>query len=31
MVHGRLTALLTVEEADKAMGVKTSYRAPGAK
>ena len=31
MVQGRLTALLTVEEADKAMGVKVPYRAPGLK
>ena len=31
MVHGRVTALLTVEEADKAMGVKAPYRAPGQK
>jgi uncharacterized protein with GYD domain len=31
MVHGRLTTLLTVEEADKAMGVKAPYRAPGKK
>jgi uncharacterized protein with GYD domain len=31
MVHGRLTTLLTVEEADKAMGVKAPYRAPGQK
>lgn len=31
MVHGRLTPLLTVEEADKAMGVKAPYRAPGQK
>jgi len=31
MAHGRLTSLLTVEEADRAMGVKTSYRPPGKK
>jgi uncharacterized protein with GYD domain len=31
MVHGRITPLLTVEEADKAMGVKAPYRAPGQK
>jgi uncharacterized protein with GYD domain len=31
MVHGRLTPLLTVEETDKAMGVKASYRPPGKK
>jgi len=29
MVHGRITPLLTVEEADKALGVKGQYRAPG--
>jgi len=29
MVHGRITPLLTVEEADKALGVKAQYRAPG--
>jgi uncharacterized protein with GYD domain len=31
MVRGRLTSLLTVDEADKAMGVKANYRAPGQK
>ena len=31
MVRGRVTPLLTVEEADKAMGVKVPYRAPGQK
>ncbi len=29
MVHGGLTALLTVDEADRALGVKAPYRAPG--
>src|SRR5215467_4343956 len=31
MVHGRLTTLLTVEEADRALGVgvKANYRPPG--
>jgi len=29
MVRGRITPLLTVEEADKALGVKVSYRPPG--
>jgi uncharacterized protein with GYD domain len=29
MVRGRMTPLLTVEEADRAMGVKPPYRAPG--
>jgi uncharacterized protein with GYD domain len=29
MVRGRTTALLSVEEVDKALGVKTQYRAPG--
>jgi uncharacterized protein with GYD domain len=29
MVHGGLTTLLTVEEADKALGVKAPYRGPG--
>ena len=29
MVHGRITPLLTVEEADKSLGVKVGYRAPG--
>jgi uncharacterized protein with GYD domain len=29
MVRGRLTTLLTVEEADKALGVKAAYRPPG--
>ena len=29
MVRGRVTPLLTVEDADKAMGVKSPYQAPG--
>jgi len=29
MVQGRITPLLTVEEADKALGVKIGYRPPG--
>lgn len=29
MVHGGITALLTVEDADKALGVKAPYRLPG--
>jgi uncharacterized protein with GYD domain len=29
MVRGRITPLLTVEEADKSLGVKIGYRAPG--
>ncbi len=29
MVRGRITPLLTVEEADKSLGVKVGYRAPG--
>jgi uncharacterized protein with GYD domain len=29
MVRGKVTTLLTVEEADKALGVKIGYRAPG--
>jgi uncharacterized protein with GYD domain len=29
MVRGRITPLLTVEEADKALGVKIGYRPPG--
>ncbi len=29
MVRGRITPLLTVAEADKALGVKVGYRAPG--
>ena len=29
MVHGRITPLLTVEEADRALGVKAPYRVPG--
>jgi len=29
MVRGRITPLLTVDEADKALGVKFGYRAPG--
>ena len=29
MVRGRITPLLTVEEADKALGVKFGYRPPG--
>jgi len=29
MVRGRITPLLTVAEADKALGVKFGYRAPG--
>ena len=29
MVHGKITPLLTVEEADKALGVKVGYRGPG--
>ncbi|MDP9112548.1 MAG: GYD domain-containing protein [Acidobacteriota bacterium] len=29
MVRGRVTPLLTVAEADKALGVKIGYRAPG--
>ena len=29
MVHGGLTTLLTVEEADRALGVKPLYRGPG--
>ena len=31
MVRGRVTSLLTVEEADKALGVKIGYRPPGQK
>jgi len=29
MVRGRITPLLTVDEADKALGVKVGYRGPG--
>jgi uncharacterized protein with GYD domain len=29
MVRGSITALLTVDEADKALGVKIGYRPPG--
>lgn len=29
MVRGHITTLLTVEEADKALGLKTKYQAPG--
>ena len=29
MVRGRLTTLLTVEQADKALGIDPHYRAPG--
>ena len=29
MVHGGVTPLLTVEEVDKALGVKAPYRSPG--
>ena len=29
MVRGKITPLLTVEEADKALGVKIGYRPPG--
>jgi uncharacterized protein with GYD domain len=29
MVRGRITPLLTVEEADKSLGVKIGYRPPG--
>jgi uncharacterized protein with GYD domain len=29
MVRGRITPLLTVEDADKALGVKAPYRGPG--
>ncbi len=29
MVRGKITPLLSVEEADKALGVKIGYRAPG--
>lgn len=29
MVRGRLTTLLTVEEADQALGIDAHYRAPG--
>jgi uncharacterized protein with GYD domain len=29
MVRGRITPLMTVEDADKALGVKAAYRAPG--
>ena len=29
MVRGRITPLLTVEEADRSLGVKIGYRAPG--
>jgi len=29
LVHGRVTPLLTMEEADKALAAKTTYRAPG--
>jgi uncharacterized protein with GYD domain len=29
MVRGRITPLMTVEDADKALGVKAEYRAPG--
>jgi uncharacterized protein with GYD domain len=29
MVHGRITPLLTVEDADKSLGVKFGYRGPG--
>ena len=29
MVRGKITPLLTVEEADKALGVKVGYRPPG--
>ena len=29
MVRGRITPMLTVEEADKSLGVKFGYRAPG--
>jgi uncharacterized protein with GYD domain len=31
MVRGRITPLLTVDEADKALGVKIGYRPPGQK
>jgi len=31
MVHGRITSLLTVDEADRALGVKVGYRPPGQK
>ena len=31
MVRGRITPLLTVEEADRALGVKIGYRPPGQK
>lgn len=30
LVHTKTTALLTVEEVDRALAMKTSYRAPGA-
>ena len=30
-VRGRITTLLTVEEADRALGIKANYRPPGEK